>query len=160
MKKQLIFLISILILIVACKSYVPFASVKEKKTQLELIETTFNLTKVEFKKIKNEDSILFTVAKSLKKNIKLPLIERRLDSFFLGNYDQKDLLVMLLTDYHFPHFKKSAELNRKKGASGIKFKDMEEMKKFFQPGGGFEKDMNGMLGMKKKDSTTKKKDNK
>ncbi|WP_162819791.1 hypothetical protein [Kordia sp. SMS9] len=160
MKKQLIFLISILILIVACKSYVPFASVKEKKTQLELIKTTFNLTKAEFKKMKNEDSILFTVAKSLKKNIKFSLIQRRLDSFFLNNYNRKELLAILLVDYHFPHFKKPVELNRKKNAKGIEFKDMKEMKKFFQPGGGFEKDMNGMLGTKKKDSTTKKKDNK
>jgi len=158
MKKQLIFFISIPLLLVACKSYIPFTSVKEKNTQLNLIKDKFQLTNVEFKKIKNEDSILFTVAKSLKKNIKLSLIERRLDSFFLGNYDRKDLQVILIIDYHFPKFKN--ELNRKKNAGGIEFKNIEEMKAFFAPDGKFEKDISSMLGMKKKkDSTTSKKKN-
>ena len=78
---------SILLLFIACKSYTPFSSFKIKKEQLSLIKNKFNLTKDEFKKIKNEDSIIFAVAKSLKKNIKLKLTERRLDSFFVSNYD-------------------------------------------------------------------------
>jgi hypothetical protein len=159
MKIKLGFFITVLLLLIACKSYEPFTSRKEKKTQLNFIKNKFRLTSIELKKIENEDSILFTIAKSLRKKIKLSLIERRLDSFFVDNYDKKDLQVMLLIDYHLPNLKRPAELNRDKNAQGMEFKDIEEMKKFFSPGGGFEKDMNKMLGMKKKDSIKKKKNN-
>lgn len=157
MKNQLL-LIIFLISLIACQSYKPFSSAKEKRIQLDLIKDTFSLTKVEFKKIKNEDSILFTVAKSLKDNRKFSRIERRLDSFFIGNYDRKDLQAILLMDYHFPSFRH--ELNRKKDAGGIEFKNLDEMKAFFAPDGKFEQDMSRMLGMKKKkDSTDVKKKN-
>lgn len=157
MKKQLIFFISILLLVIACKSYIPFTSAKVKKEQLSLIKNKFRLTKDEFKKIKNEDSILFAVAKSLKKNIKLTLTERRLDSFFVNNYNKKELLVMLMLDYNFP--KEKFELNRKKDAT-LNFKDIEGMREFLKPGGGLDQDLEKMLGMKKKkDSTSNKKEN-
>ncbi|MEM6718359.1 MAG: hypothetical protein AAF611_03490 [Bacteroidota bacterium] len=159
MKSRLLFFTLIAVLVIACKSFEPFTTAEEKKAQLNLIKDKFQLTNKEFKKIKNEDSILFTIGKSLKKNIKLSLIERRLDSFFLDSYDRRDLQAILLMDYHLPNFKH--ELNRKKDASGIEFKNIEEMKAFFSPDGKFETDMNRMLGMKKKkDSTDKKKEHK
>ena len=66
---------------------------------------------------------------------------------------------MLLLDYNFP--KERFELNRKNNASGVEFKDMEEMKKFFAPGGILDKEIEKALGMKKKkDSSSKKKQNK
>jgi len=159
MKTKLIFFISTLVLLVACKSYKPFTSVKQKKEQVNLIKNKFRLTNDEFKKIKNEDSILFAVAKSLKKDIKLSLIERRLDSFFVSNYNKEELLIMLMLDYNFPN--ERIELNRKKNADGIDFKSIEEMKKFFEPGGEFDKEIEKVLGIKKKkDSSSKKKQNK
>lgn len=156
MRSKLIFFTSILLLILACKSYAPFSSVKEKNEKVNLIKSKFQLTNKEFKKIKKEDSILFTIAKSLKKNIKLNLIERRLDSFFLNNYTKEQLLTILKLDYNFPNLKKPFELNSSKDAAGFEIKNMSEMKKFIN-GGVLDKQLDSVFGMKKKDSLKKKK---
>ena len=54
MRTRLVFFISTILLFIACKSYEPFSSAKEKKQQENLIKNKFSLTTTELKKIKNE----------------------------------------------------------------------------------------------------------
>ncbi|KAB8155434.1 hypothetical protein EZY14_005985 [Kordia sp. TARA_039_SRF] len=145
----------ILLLIIACNSYQPFSSSKEKRMKSETIKKDLKLSSKNFKKIKKEDSILFSIATALEKKVRLNLIKRRLDSFFSNNYTKKELLTILKLDYNFPKIKKPFEFNRRKDAQGIDFKDINEMKKFFNEG-GVEKKLDSVLGMKKRDSTQKK----
>lgn len=155
MKSKLTFFTSILLLVFACKTLTPFTSAKEKRTKSNLIKNKFRLTNAEFKKIKNEDSIIFEVAKSIEKNVKPSLTERRLDSFFLKSYTSNELLIILKLDYNFPNLKNPFEYNRAKNADGFEIKNMDQMRKFVN--GGLEKKLDSTFGMKKKDSLKKKK---
>lgn len=143
-------------LIIACKSYMPFSSKKERTTSVKLIKSKFKLTDKEYNTIKNEDSILFSVSKSLDKKINLNLIERRLDSFFVDNYTKKQLLIILKLDFTFPNQKYPFELNKSIDADGFDIKNIDALKKFMN-GGGFEKKLDSVMSMKHKDSTKKKK---
>ena len=155
MRKKHVYIFIVFITIIACKSYEPFSNKEEKKLSRKLIKKEFSLTDNEYDNIKNEDSVLFLVARSLKSNVKHALIERRLDSFFVTNYTRKELLLILDLDYNFPKQRSPFEFNRRKNADGIEFKDMKQLKKFFNKG-GYEKTLDSLFGMKKKDSTNKK----
>ena len=156
MRTKHVYIFISLFLIIACNSYKPFASLKDKKSNIQLIKSKLDLSNAEFKKIQKEDSILFSVSKALRNNVKHDLVKRRLDSFFVDNYTKRELLTILILDYNFRDKKRPFEINRRKNAQGIEFKNIDEIKKFFSPDGKFEKDMEGMLG-KKKDSTNSKK---
>lgn len=148
MKTKLILLSSIILLIVACKSYEPFSSAKEKRQRVKTIKNVFQLTNTEFDKIKKEDSILFLVSNSLKKEIKLSLTERRLDSFFTNRYDVEETKIMLKLDFNFPNLKSPFELDRNNKGKRLEINSMKDLKKFMN--GGRDKKIDSLFGFKQK----------
>ncbi len=97
MKTSNIFLLCIFF-VFACKSHAPFTNGKEKKESIALIKNKINLTNDEFYLLKKEDSILFEISKSIKKNIRISLIKRRIDSFKFNSYTKNEFLQMLKVD--------------------------------------------------------------
>lgn len=147
-----------LFLIIACKSYKPFASKQDKKTNIALIKNTLTLSSKEYGVIKKNDSTLYAISNAIKGNVKSSLIERRIDSFVLKNYTQGELLIMLRLDSLFPNQKIPFEMDRRKVKSHLEFNDINKFKEFMTKG-GLEKQIDSFLGIKQKvkDSTEQKK---
>ena len=156
MKKSYLFLI-IFIILTCCKSYEPFENKKEKKLALKYIQSNFDFTKPELKKLKSNDSILFGVSKSLKKHVNNEKIKRRVDSFLLGSYNVKQLWTILYVEREFPN--RNFEINKSKTLKSFEFKDVDELRSFFKRD-GFDSVVKNNMKIKTKtikDSTNKKK---
>jgi len=123
------YLLLLIIIVVSCKPYEPFSSRKEKRKGLKLIEKTLKLSDREITKLSGQDSILYSIVLSTK-TLKLSKdkVKMRLDSFFKGSYDRKQLAIMLELDRNFPgtnfHFEKG------NGEKIPEFKNVKELKKF------------------------------
>ena len=59
-------------------------------------------------------------------------------------------------DSLFPNERVPYEVDRRKGVKRLEFNDAKELKEFMK-GGGLEKKLDSVIGMKKTDSTSKKK---
>lgn len=93
----IIFLISFIFL--GCSSsYIPFENMADKKEAMRFAVKSLSIEKSELEYIKKNDSILFSLDKSLKANVSHDLIERRLDSFYLKKYTSSELLFILDMD--------------------------------------------------------------
>jgi len=112
-------LILLLFLIFGCKSLV------NKTVKKEL-----SLTQVEYNKIKKDSLITNTLYRSIKDSVKISVIEKRLDSFFLGSYVKKELISILEVDRVFKgklniEFKKDFDT-----LNAIEFNNTKDLKNF------------------------------
>ena len=107
-------------------------SVHKQKNHIEEIQAKFSLTSIELQEIKQNDSIVQELEKTLtiKDSIRLYHVNRRLDSFFLKKYDQKELLHMLKLERIMRTKSNDFELNRNLSSSNsLNFKSVEDFKK-------------------------------
>lgn len=127
MQKQI--LVSILCLFIfSCNSKL-FSNSKEKRTSLELIKNNLELSKSEYNKIKDKDSLIYEISLSIKKNVIPKLIKRRFDSFYLNNYSQKEFKFILELDRAFPNGDNIFEIDRSDNTDNfIKMKSIDEIK--------------------------------
>ncbi len=94
--KNIIFIISLIL--IGCKSYQPFTNLNEKRNSIKVIKEKLKLSTQEFKLLKDKDTLLYEISSSMKRKVKNSLIERRTDSFLLGNYSKQELLLCLKLD--------------------------------------------------------------
>lgn len=94
--KNIIFIISLIL--IGCKPYQPFANLNEKRSSIKVIKEKLKLSTQEFKLLKGEDSLLYEISNSMKRKVRYALIERRTDSFLLGNYTKQEFLFSLKLD--------------------------------------------------------------
>ncbi|WP_452601716.1 hypothetical protein [Pontimicrobium sp. MEBiC06410] len=108
--------------------------IKESNTkceQLSIIKEQLHLEKKKFKLIKQDDNIINAIYLSIKDTVSIPLINRRLDSFFVKSYTKKELLTILKVDKAFKGQKIVLELDRKiKIEKEANFETAEEAAKF------------------------------
>ena len=90
---------------ISCKSFQPFNSKKNKSEALNEIIKKYLLTNKEKQMLKNQDSVLFLLSSYKKDVVSKKLTQRRLDSFFKGNYNRKELWLFLALDRDFPNKK-------------------------------------------------------
>ncbi|WP_046759337.1 hypothetical protein [Kordia jejudonensis] len=158
--KKLVFPLVIFMLIISCNSsYKPFNSLKEKRQGKKLIRSSFNLSNQNYDRITENDSIVYSLVKSIgNEKLAKSRIERRLDSFIFNKYDQKKLLLILELDRTFPNM--DFEFDKEDGSQRLDFSSIKDLKKFMK-GGGMEKMIDSILGLKQipKDSILKKKQN-
>ena len=123
------------LLLLGCKAHKSSAidAIHIQKNSIEEIQTKFSLTDVEFQKIKASDSIVQELKKALviKDSLKLYHINRRLDSFFLKKYNQKELIHMLKLERLLRTKSSNFELHRNTSPNNsLHFKNIEDFKKF------------------------------
>ena len=122
------------LLFIGCKPHKePIDSAQIQKNPIEEIRIKFNLTNIEFQKVKKSDSIVQELKKVLviKDSLKLYHINRRLDSFFLKKYNQKELVHMLKLERLMRTKSNNFELNRNLNPnSSLHFKSIEDFKRF------------------------------
>jgi len=125
--------LSLLLLVCKTKKSSTIDSSQIQKNPIEKIQIKFNLTDIEFQKIKKSDSIVQELKKALviKDSLKLYHINRRLDSFFLKKYNQKELVHMLKLERLMRTKSSNFELHRNASPNNsLHFKSIEDFKKF------------------------------
>ncbi|PKG53383.1 MULTISPECIES: hypothetical protein [Olleya] len=132
MKNNFIIYIFLFMWLFNCKPIEPFASNKDKRNSISLIKSTLDVNKNQFKKIKQKDSILFLLSKSLNNKVKPSRLIKRLDSFYLNKYTEGELKAMLKLEYIFRKDKNfNFEIDRSKNPKqGIKVDNVDDGKKF------------------------------
>ncbi|MBC8753950.1 hypothetical protein H2O64_04660 [Kordia sp. YSTF-M3] len=125
------YILLFLFIITSCKSYEPFVSRKAKKENIKHLKKTLDLSKKQFLQLANNDSILYSISKSLKnKKVAKRKVEKRLDSFFYGKYDIDELSIMLELDRNFPEMEFNFEKDNSR--KRLEFKNLSELKKFMK----------------------------
>jgi len=95
MKLNSISLVFIFLIILGCRQYVPFLSRADKNKAINSVKESLNLDKNEWHLLKQRDTVLFELSKSIEKNISIQLIERRLDSFLMEKYSLIEFTQMM-----------------------------------------------------------------
>ena len=112
-----------------CHSVIKDTNTKCQKKSI--IKNKLQLDLKKYKVVKRNDSIINEVYTSIKDTVLPKLINRRLDSFLLKSYTEKELLIMLRVDRAFKGRLYPMEVNRKKNQSEtVDFKTAEEAAKF------------------------------
>lgn len=130
--KSKFFLFFISIIIISCNtSYLPFESKKEKRQSERLIKKSFKFSSIEYEKIIQDDSISYSLTKSLKdKKVSKDRIKKRLDSFFTKKYDYKQLWMILELDRTFPDME--FEFEKEDGTKRLDFSSVKDFSKFMK----------------------------
>lgn len=102
MLKKSYFIVFVFFLI-SCKSFHSFNSRNDKSKALNEIRYNYKLSNKEKHRLKNQDSVLFLLSSYKKGVVSEELTKRRLDSFFAGNYTNKELWLLLALDQEFPN---------------------------------------------------------
>lgn len=145
-----IFIIVVFICSVGCKTYSPFNTNSEKRQALKIIKDTFKLDFKNYSLIKKEDSIIFEINESLTKKVKFKTTKRRLDSFLVGRYDKKKILIALNFDQLKNGWEFDFDYSDQFEGRRLNFKSIEAYKKF-----NMDSLIEKELGIKKRDSIIK-----
>lgn len=115
----------IVLLLISCKASHPYSSLKEKRTSLKTVKNYLNLSNDRYRVIKSKDSISYELWLSIEENIKPELMNRRLDSLFNQNYNERVLIAFLKLDRAFPDSPNTWEVNHS-NRKGQSFNTLEE----------------------------------
>jgi hypothetical protein len=155
MVKNKIFIIIILFFSVGCKTNSLFSSNSEKRQILNKIKDTFNLDNENYSLIQKEDSIIFEINESLIKKVNYKTTKRRIDSFLIGKYDKKKILIALNFDQLKNGWEFDFDYSDQFKGRRLNFKSINEYRKF-----NMDSLIEKELGIKKRDTMLKPKSKK
>ncbi|WP_452599377.1 hypothetical protein [Pontimicrobium sp. MEBiC01747] len=95
MNKNIIFIS--LLLLTSCTLLKSSKKINNKQ-KLKVLKKELSLTQVEYKALKNDDSIINEAYKTLKDTVDIAKINKRLDSFFAKKYTRKATCVSLILE--------------------------------------------------------------
>ncbi|WP_452601714.1 hypothetical protein [Pontimicrobium sp. MEBiC06410] len=95
MKKNIVFL---LFLVLSSCNILKSSKELNSRQKLKVLKTELKLTGLEYKTLKNDDSIINEAYKTLKDTVDITKINRRLDSFFAKKYSRKVTYTTLILE--------------------------------------------------------------
>jgi len=103
----------------------------DEKEKLNILIDSLKLDSTAINRIASKDTIISELYLTIKDSVKIPRIKRRLDSFLVDNYSEKQLLMSLKMERLIGENDRFEFIDSLSPNNNLRFETMEEFTEFF-----------------------------